>query len=784
MRKPITAITTLALLALILTMPSMAQEPVECESDYTVQAGDWLVRIADEHYGDHSLYPAIVWATNARSATDDSYATVADPWLIELDWKLCIPSAQAAQSGLTVDTLENAEYQSEWTRSGTAPLTDGEYREQAAPGSATETVVMLSDRMAFSYLSDGQKVAAVILITNPGGSGTFYYLAAVVEQDGEPVNVATASLGDRVKINSLSIENDEIVTDMITQGPDDPFCCPTQRVVQKYALQDDTLVKVSSEAIGTVKEPSEPVVETQAELTLDALRNATYPSEWEDSGVVTLTNGRYEGEPYVEGGATRLVITLISPFAFGDLDGDGADDAAVILVANPGGSGTFYSLEAVRNESGEPVQLASYSLGDRAQIRSLAIEGGQVTLQMVTHGPDDPMCCPTQIVRNTYALEGGKLVEKGSEVIGKVEEPSGTAAPPELLGQMWYWQSYVDTAGVGNIVVDDPSKYTLVFLDGTYWILADCNSGSGRYIVDGSSMTVEPGPITLAACGPESLDVPYLAKLGDVVSFVLEDGKLYLNLKMDAGNMVFSSDATPAAASLEGTLWKVDAYLNSQGDLASVLPDTEVTAKFQAGQVTGNAGCNSYFGSYEGNGNSLTIGAIGATEMYCAPEALMTQEGEYLAALGGAALYQIVDDQLEIADAEGKTVLKFKVAQPAPLTGTTWKLSFYHDGESALVSTWAGTEITAVFGDDGKVSGSAGCNDYTASYDIEGNAITIGPAATTRKMCAEPEGVMEQESAYLAALQSAAAYQIEGDGLVLTSVDGVRVATFTGGKRE
>ncbi len=128
----------------------------------------------------------------------------------------------------TLEELQNAEYESEWTQEGTAPLADGEYREPAAPGSATETAVMLTDHIAFGEL-DGQPAAAVVLVTDPGGSGTFYDLAVVVNQDGQPVHVATQNLGDRVKIFSLSIENEEIVVDMIAHGPDDPMCCPPRR---------------------------------------------------------------------------------------------------------------------------------------------------------------------------------------------------------------------------------------------------------------------------------------------------------------------------------------------------------------------------------------------------------------------------------------------------------------------------------------------------------------------------------------------------------------------------
>ncbi len=140
--------------------------------------------------------------------------------------------------------LANIEYKSDWTQSGMAPLTDGEYREQAAPGSATETVVMLTEHIAHGQLN-GQDAAAVVLVTDPGGSGTFYDLAVVVEQDGAPVNVASTMLGDRVQIKAVSIVGNEIIVEMVAHGPEDPMCCPTQDVVQTYALEGQELVQTS-----------------------------------------------------------------------------------------------------------------------------------------------------------------------------------------------------------------------------------------------------------------------------------------------------------------------------------------------------------------------------------------------------------------------------------------------------------------------------------------------------------------------------------------------------------
>ena len=107
--------------------------------------------------------------------------------------------------------------------------------------------------------------------------------------------------------------------------------------------------------------------------------------------------------------------------------------------------------------------------------------------------------------------------------------------------------------------------------------------------------------------------------------------------------------------SLEGTIWVLESYLNSEGVLVGPLPDSHATANFQDGQVDGNASCNSYFGSYElGSDGKLTIGALGMTEMYCMPDELMAQESDFLAALGRSASYLITEDNLQIEDAAGQ----------------------------------------------------------------------------------------------------------------------------------
>ncbi|MFN2241816.1 MAG: hypothetical protein ACK2U2_05975 [Anaerolineae bacterium] len=149
-----------------------------------------------------------------------------------------------------------------------------------------------------------------------------------------------------------------------------------------------------------------------APLTAESLKNAEYQGIYPQP--IELSDGQYEGEPFVEGAASRPTVTFMEPYALGDLDGDGVEDAAVLLVESSGGSGSFVYLAAVLNRDGTPQNTATTLLGDRTQVEGLTIESGQIGLKVLTHGPDDPMCCPSQESEETYVLEGGQLQQQGT----------------------------------------------------------------------------------------------------------------------------------------------------------------------------------------------------------------------------------------------------------------------------------------------------------------------------------------------------------------------------------
>jgi heat shock protein HslJ len=118
-----------------------------------------------------------------------------------------------------------------------------------------------------------------------------------------------------------------------------------------------------------------------------------------------------------------------------------------------------------------------------------------------------------------------------------------------------------------------------------------------------------------------------------------------------------------------------------------------------------------------------------------------------------------------------------------PLTGTGWTLISGLSG----AGTWnvlPGTVITASFGEDGQVSGSAGCNNYFASYQSRLNSLTVGTAATTRMTCENPAGIMNQETLYLSNLEGAATYVMEGDLLMVYDTTGKTLLTYRKGLPE
>ena len=230
---------------------------------------------------------------------------------------------------------------------------------------------------------------------------------------------------------------------------------------------------------------------------------------------------------------------------------------------------------------------------------------------------------------------------------------------------------------------------------------------------------------------------------------------------------------------LEGTRWTLTGYVK-EGIPAQPLGGTRITLEFGAdGRIGGSAGCNHYFASYDVSGTGITIGQAGSTEMYCSTPGVMEQESSYLSLLSTVKSATVDDNHLTMSNAQGTPVLSFeKIVPPLPepLVGTTWRLDSFYTAD-AVSSVISGTTITAVFEEDGRVTGSAGCNTYFARYNFSGNLLSISTIGTTKMHCSAP-GVMQQESIYLALLGKITTFTIEGERMSVADAKGATLLSY------
>lgn len=224
------------------------------------------------------------------------------------------------------------------------------------------------------------------------------------------------------------------------------------------------------------------------------------------------------------------------------------------------------------------------------------------------------------------------------------------------------------------------------------------------------------------------------------------------------------------AGTLEGTPWVLESGIDHPQDVAVV---SMPTVFFEGGTVGGSTGCNRYTGTYTLDGDALELGPLAQTQMACAPPADRIEQ-DYVAKLGQVTGWRLDDDRLVLVGDDDEELLRFGPATPVG----EWTATGILTGD-AFSSPLAGTELTAVFAADGALSGSGGCNRYTASYTAEKGTIGITPPAGTKMACGEPAGVMKQEETYLALLPQAVRFQSDGNTLELLAADGTRLVAFS-----
>jgi heat shock protein HslJ len=273
------------------------------------------------------------------------------------------------------------------------------------------------------------------------------------------------------------------------------------------------------------------------------LAHATYTGIMD--APVTLTDGRWEGEPFVEGGASRPSVELIDNFVLtGDLNEDGFDEVAALLWESSGGSGTRLYLAVMERRDEDIENFGTTLIGDRVQVRSGTLEDGKITLDVVRAGPEDAACCPTQRASVTWALSGDGLSQIADETIG-------TLSLADLEGHEWVLCELGREQPLPEEV-----EINLVFQDDK----VSGNSGCNNYFAG----VVTPGPgelefngmgATRMACPEPVMDLErrYLSALAGASGYRFYAGRLVLTCDNDEGPqaLVFTPKNSPAESPAE-----------------------------------------------------------------------------------------------------------------------------------------------------------------------------------------------------------------------------------------
>ena len=228
------------------------------------------------------------------------------------------------------------------------------------------------------------------------------------------------------------------------------------------------------------------------------------------------------------------------------------------------------------------------------------------------------------------------------------------------------------------------------------------------------------------------------------------------------------NESTPSPEEIAGSAQQVDqqvSLIDSAWSMVSygvdeeipVVPDSYPSLNFLGQRYTGYTGCNFFMGSYLVQGNELGLRWPALTQGACEDTALLQQQETFLAAITAVEQYEIDGDNLYFYVAE-KQVMTLEPLEPVPFEGTTWNYKFLQTEQAEWLPIIPGTSITAVFEGD-TVAGSAGCNDYDGTVTRDDEQMTISNIVSNKKMCAAPEGIMEQETLFLEKLQTTGGIQ-------------------------
>jgi heat shock protein HslJ len=395
--------------------------------------------------------------------------------------------------------------------------------------------------------------------------------------------------------------------------------------------------------------------------------------------------------------------------------------------------------------------------------------------------------------------------------LAALDELSAQLDAAQLSSTTWQWMLLVG-GSQQQMTIENPEDYTVTFSeDGAMAIVADCNQANASYTEDAGSLTIEVGPMTMAACPPGSHSDQFVELLGSAAGYFVRSGTLYIELVDDGGTMLFISEgeadmAGGAASGIEeSTAIPVDELRNATYSGIYDEPVTLTDGRWEDEPFTVQyLDGSELYTDLDGDGAEDAVVFLlergGGTANIIYMGAQLNEAGQPVDA-GAVRLDEVqiksvsADDgqiQLEVitvGPGDGDCCPTHKASRTYAFQDGGW-VDVSEEGQLAQVSagdlngtSWTLVELnydTPVLADaevtinfvDGQISGVGGCNNYNSSFSLgEDNpfVMTLSPVVSTKKACPDP--MLDVETAYLTALENVAQWGYEFGDLALYYMD-------------
>ncbi len=121
-----------------------------------------------------------------------------------------------------------------------------------------------------------------------------------------------------------------------------------------------------------------------------------------------------------------------------------------------------------------------------------------------------------------------------TEAAPATEDAGSPAGELSLTTQPWQWTGF--SGAVEQFTVETPASYQVTFdANGAVAIVADCNNAAGTYTDKDGALAITIGPMTMAACPPQSHSDQFVKLLGAAARYFFADGNLFIDLMADGG---------------------------------------------------------------------------------------------------------------------------------------------------------------------------------------------------------------------------------------------------------